>query len=413
MRSPSVPVSSGSVRIDLLGLAVGALDVATEQEVELLVGPAELDVGLDRHRVVPLQQRVEQLEHRDRLAGRVALVEVVALEDPGHRRCAHQREQALGIGMSSHSPLKRTSRRSGSSTFSAWSWKVFALASISRRIEHRPRGRASARVAHAGRVVTDDQDDGVPEILELAQLLQHDREAEMDVRRRRVDPQLDAQRPALAELALEASFGQAVDGVAGQPGGRLAGRRVGSGTSKLPGPRVIDSPALMTQSPSGPMLDSRRRLGSVARAVVAPALSKPEANVSGRDAPLASAAGSIDRMSDDDDNIQSSARTPPRQFRSGLRGGGGARPRRSARRSPRSRSCACSRSCSGLGVLAIVSTVFGMMMAVASDLPQLENSQQYRSEKNSYLYDDHWRPIGIFAPANHVVIDTSSRSPRR
>ena len=45
-------------------------------------------------------------------------------------------------------------------------------------------------------------------------------------------------------------------------------------------------------------------------------------------------------------------------------------------------------------------------MAVASDLPQLENRQQYRQQKNSYLYDDHWRPIGIFAPPNHDVIDT-------
>ena len=44
-------------------------------------------------------------------------------------------------------------------------------------------------------------------------------------------------------------------------------------------------------------------------------------------------------------------------------------------------------------------------MAVASDLPQLENRQQYKAEKNSYLYDDDWRPIGIFAPPNHVVID--------
>ena len=60
----------------------------------------------------------------------------------------------------------------------------------------------------------------------------------------------------------------------------------------------------------------------------------------------------------------------------------------------------------GLGALAIVSTVFGMMMAVASDLPQIENRQQYKAEKNSYLYDDDWRPIGIFAPPNHVVIDT-------
>jgi penicillin-binding protein 1A len=63
----------------------------------------------------------------------------------------------------------------------------------------------------------------------------------------------------------------------------------------------------------------------------------------------------------------------------------------------------------GLCALAAISTVFGMMMAVASDLPQLENRQQYKAEKNSYLYDDKWRPIGIFAPPNHVVIDTPSQ----
>jgi penicillin-binding protein 1A len=59
----------------------------------------------------------------------------------------------------------------------------------------------------------------------------------------------------------------------------------------------------------------------------------------------------------------------------------------------------------GIGALAFISTVFGMMMAVASDVPQLENRQQYRLAANSFLYDDHWRPIGILAPPNHVVID--------
>jgi penicillin-binding protein 1A len=59
----------------------------------------------------------------------------------------------------------------------------------------------------------------------------------------------------------------------------------------------------------------------------------------------------------------------------------------------------------GLILLALISTVFGMMMAVASDLPQLENRAQYKKAANSYLYDDHWRPIGIFAPPNNVVID--------
>ncbi|MBV8991643.1 MAG: transglycosylase domain-containing protein, partial [Solirubrobacterales bacterium] len=70
----------------------------------------------------------------------------------------------------------------------------------------------------------------------------------------------------------------------------------------------------------------------------------------------------------------------------------------------------------GLAALAAISTAFGMMMAVAADLPQLENRQQYRAAANSYLYDDHWRLIGQLAPPNHVVLDSFdqiSQSARR
>ncbi len=42
----------------------------------------------------------------------------------------------------------------------------------------------------------------------------------------------------------------------------------------------------------------------------------------------------------------------------------------------------------GLSVLAGVSTVFGMMMAVASDLPALENTREFRAAENSLLYQD-------------------------
>ncbi|MGI8413949.1 MAG: transglycosylase domain-containing protein, partial [Solirubrobacteraceae bacterium] len=62
----------------------------------------------------------------------------------------------------------------------------------------------------------------------------------------------------------------------------------------------------------------------------------------------------------------------------------------------------------GFAILASISTVFGMMMAVASDLPQLENKAQYHRAANSFLFDDRWRPIGIFAAPNHTVIDQSS-----
>ena len=59
----------------------------------------------------------------------------------------------------------------------------------------------------------------------------------------------------------------------------------------------------------------------------------------------------------------------------------------------------------GLGILAAVSTVFGMLMAVASDIPQIENVTQYSSGHNSYLYDDRGRPIGIFAAPDPEVVD--------
>src|SRR5215210_3062020 len=42
----------------------------------------------------------------------------------------------------------------------------------------------------------------------------------------------------------------------------------------------------------------------------------------------------------------------------------------------------------GLSVLALISTVFGMLMAVASDLPSLENRAQYHRAQNSILFAD-------------------------
>ena len=67
------------------------------------------------------------------------------------------------------------------------------------------------------------------EVLELAQLLQDDRVAEVQVRRGRVQPELGPQRTALArgllEPALQAAGGQRVDGVAGQEGGVVGGGR--------------------------------------------------------------------------------------------------------------------------------------------------------------------------------------------
>jgi penicillin-binding protein 1A len=59
----------------------------------------------------------------------------------------------------------------------------------------------------------------------------------------------------------------------------------------------------------------------------------------------------------------------------------------------------------GLALLAFVSTIFGMMMAVASDLPQLENREQYRvSKNNSVLLDYRGRKLGILTNNQNVVL---------
>src|SRR4051812_9369925 len=60
----------------------------------------------------------------------------------------------------------------------------------------------------------------------------------------------------------------------------------------------------------------------------------------------------------------------------------------------------------GLGALALVSTVFGMMMAVASDLPQLENKEVFRvrGKRNSVLLDRRGKDLGILTGNQNVVL---------
>jgi penicillin-binding protein 1A len=58
----------------------------------------------------------------------------------------------------------------------------------------------------------------------------------------------------------------------------------------------------------------------------------------------------------------------------------------------------------GLGGLAVVSTVFGMMMAVASELPALEKHAQYRNARNSVLLDVHGRQFGVLTGGDKRIL---------
>jgi penicillin-binding protein 1A len=65
-----------------------------------------------------------------------------------------------------------------------------------------------------------------------------------------------------------------------------------------------------------------------------------------------------------------------------------------------------------LGLLAVVSLVFGMMMAVASDLPDLENRKEYKDARNSVLYDVHGQQLGILTNnQSRVLVSFGQISP--
>jgi penicillin-binding protein 1A len=66
----------------------------------------------------------------------------------------------------------------------------------------------------------------------------------------------------------------------------------------------------------------------------------------------------------------------------------------------------------GLFVLALISTVFGMMMAVASDLPALENRAEYKNAKNSILKDHMGRFLGVLTGRdNRIIIQSKQIAP--
>ncbi|HEX2127532.1 MAG TPA: transglycosylase domain-containing protein, partial [Thermoleophilaceae bacterium] len=61
---------------------------------------------------------------------------------------------------------------------------------------------------------------------------------------------------------------------------------------------------------------------------------------------------------------------------------------------------------SGLGLLALVSTAFGMMMALAADLDELETKADIREGRNSILVDVHGRRLGVLrSPENRILVE--------
>ncbi len=62
-------------------------------------------------------------------------------------------------------------------------------------------------------------------------------------------------------------------------------------------------------------------------------------------------------------------------------------------------------------LLGLVSFVFGMFVAVASDLPSLTRFSQYKNAQSSLLLDDLGRPLGVVSQHNRVIVTASQIPP--
>ena len=175
-------------------------ELATRQQVEQLVGAAQLDIGFDDDRVVGLHERVEEFVQADGLAVGVALVEVVALEDAGHREVAGQLQQVLHVERKQ--PLGVVAQ---GGLLGVEDLERLVDVGLGVRLdllgrELRTRGVATRRIADERGAVADDERHAVAEILELAQLAQRHGMAEMDIGSSGIDAQLDVERRAPLEL---------------------------------------------------------------------------------------------------------------------------------------------------------------------------------------------------------------------
>jgi len=67
----------------------------------------------------------------------------------------------------------------------------------------------------------------------------------------------------------------------------------------------------------------------------------------------------------------------------------------------------------GLGFIALLSTVFGMMMAVAGDIPNLEDEVRFQRAQNSVLLadDEEGTQLATLADANRILLDENEISP--
>ena len=188
------------------------LQLTPHQQIKFLVRSAQLDVRFECYRIVALHQRVDEFVDSDRLIALVALGKVVPFQHPRHSVCGGQLDQVGSVESVHPCGIKhdlsfvriqhfeylgvvRLSIFQHLFTRQGWSRRIF-----------------TAGVTDHPRKIPDQEQCVMPEILQLAHLVEQHGMAEMQIRRSRIKARLDTQRSSQRQLMFQFFFKQQLVG---------------------------------------------------------------------------------------------------------------------------------------------------------------------------------------------------------
>ena len=170
------------------------LQVATAKHVELLVGATKFHIAIDGHRIVTLHHGVHEFVEADGRIGGVAVVEVLAFQHLGHSKLAHEfghlAERKLREPFSVVVDFHLVAADHLKELFLVFLGILQHLFVA----EARTGLVAAAGVANLSCVVAHDENNRMPQVLELAKLAHHDSMAKMHIWSRGVHTHLHTER---------------------------------------------------------------------------------------------------------------------------------------------------------------------------------------------------------------------------
>lgn len=187
-------------------LAERLLQLAADEEIELLVVAAEFDIGLEGNRVIALGEGVEEFVNRDGGVIGVAFGEVVPLEDAGHGVVGAETDDVFELHAFEPAGVEVHFRLFGIEDFEDLRFVGFGVA-IDVFAGERGAGEvATGRVADEAGHVADQEDDLMAEVLEVLHLPEQYGMAQMKIGGGGVEPSLHTQRAAQFEPLSEILF---------------------------------------------------------------------------------------------------------------------------------------------------------------------------------------------------------------